>query len=501
MREAHTPFSPASAPVDDHPELIFDPDDPTLSHAVWLILVGAVAYGILLLLASPDDYRGRIYGAGGLVLIAAATQVVLRYRGTVAAVRLLAGGGWTFATYAAFVGEGVRAPVLIAYPVILIFTGWMLGVRYCVGLFIASSVAVVFMVTGQQAGLIGNLRAATPVMVTVVHLFLLAISTALTIYLLKKFRERYLEECRLNDEVKLHLQAVEKREGYQRALLENFPFMVWLKDEQGRYLAVNQAFVTGFGWPSAEAVVGKNDHDIAASHLAVKRNQDDLLTVLASSSCKPVEELLEMAGQVRWCETCKSPVMIDGKVVGMVGYARDITDRKEADAAIAESRNLLRAVIDTAPIRVFWKDRRLCYLGCNAAFARDAGMAHPKDVIGRDDYQMRWTDQAEAYRAADRAVMESGIARLYMEEQQTTPDGVEIWVRISRIPLRNADNETIGVLGIYEDITELKHTAAELERHRNQLNALVNERAAGLSPGDAAAAAAGKPRKPPGAPG
>ena len=496
MPEAHTRFSPSSAPVDDHPELIFDEGDPTLSHAVWLILVGAVVYGALLLLTSPDDYRGRIYGVGGLVVLASVTQIVLRHRGAVAAVRLLSGGGWIFATYVAFVGEGVRAPILVAYPVILIFSGWMLGARYCVGLFIASSVAVVFMAAGQQAGLIGNLRAATPVMMTVVHVFVLAISATLTIYLLTKFRQRYLEECRLNDEIGMHLEAVEKREGYQRALLENFPFMVWLKDEHGRYLAVNQAFVTGFGWPSAEAVVGKTDLDIAASNLAAKLSQEDLLTVFTSSSCKPVEELLEMGGQLRWCETCKSPVMVDGEVVGMVGYARDITDRKAAEAAIAESRNLLRAVIDTAPVRVFWKDRRLCYLGGNSAFARDAGMAHPRDLIGKDDYQMRWADRAESYRAADRSVMESGSAALYVEELQTTPEGVETWLRISRVPLRDAHNETIGVLGIYEDITESRQAAAELEMHRNHLDAMVEERAAALSP-HGEATGAGKRAKPP----
>lgn len=497
MHEAHTRFSPSSAPIDDHPELIFDEGDPTLSQAVWLILVGAVIYGALLL-SSPEDYRQRIHGVGGLVVLTIATQLVLRYRGAVMAVRLLAGGGWIFATYVAFVGEGVRAPILVAYPVILIFSGWMLGARYCVGLFVASSVAVVFMVMGQLAGTIGDLKVATPVMMTVVHVFVLAISATLTIYLLRKFRERYFEECRLNDEIKLHLQAVEKREGYQRALLENFPFMVWLKDEQGRYLAVNQAFVTGFGWPSAEAVVGKTDLDIAASNQAAKLSQEDLLTVFTSSHSKPVEELLDMGGQLRWCETCKSPVTVDGQVVGMVGYARDITERKAAEAAIAESRNLLRAVIDTAPVRVFWKDRRLGYLGCNSAFARDAGLTHPKDVIGRDDYQMRWADRAEAYRAADRAVMESGIAELYAEEPHTSADGTEVWLRISRVPLRNPDNETIGVLGIYEDITESRQAAAELEMHRNHLDALVEQRAAALSP-NGAATESGKPAKPPGA--
>ncbi|MDP1610270.1 MAG: PAS domain S-box protein [Sulfuritalea sp.] len=466
MRKAHPPFSPSSTPVDDHPELIFHEDDTTLGHTIWLIFVGGLIYGGLLVLTSPEDYRGRIYGVGGLMVLAIAAQLTLRYRSNVAAVRLLAIGGWVFATYAAFIGEGVRAPILIAYPVILIFSGWMLGVRYCLGLLVASCVAVIFMAMGQQAGLIGNLRPATPLMMIVVYLFVLGMSTTLTIYLLDLFRERYIEERRLNEQITQHLKAVEKREGYQRALLENFPFMVWMKDEQGRYLAVNQAFVRGFGWPSADAVVGKTDLDIAVSHIEGKARPEEI-AVIASIGRSPVEELIDIGGKRRWCETCKSPVLVDGRVVGMVGYARDITERKAVDAAVAESRNLLRAVIDTAPVRVFWKDRRLCYLGCNAAFARDAGMAHPKDVIGRDDYQLRWADQAESYRAADRVVLESGIARLNVEERQTTADGQETWLRISRVPLRDAQNETIGVLGIYEDITEARQAAAELERHRN----------------------------------
>jgi len=468
MPEAHSRFSPSRAPVDDHPELIFHEDDSTLVHAIWLIFVGALIYGGLLALTSAEDYRGRIYGVGGLMVLAVASLLTLRYRGTPATVRLLAFGGWVFATYAAFIGEGVRAPILIAYPVILIFSGWMLGVRYCLGLLVASCVAVIFMAMGQQAGLIGHLRPATPVMMIVVHLFVLAMSATLTVYLLNLFRERYLEECRLNDEITRHLKAVEKREGYQRALLENFPFMVWLKDEQGRYLAVNQAFVKGFGRPSEQSVIGKTDLDIAAAKMDdADRPQD--LTVFTSSNLNPVEELIDVGGEHRWCETCKSPVLVDGRVVGMVGYARDITERKAADAAVAESRNFLRAVIDTAPLSVFWKDRRLRYLGCNAAFAHDAGMAHPDDVVGKDDYQLPWAEHAESYRAADRAVLESGIARPNVEERHVAADGRVTWLRVSRAPLRDAHNEVIGVLGICEDITEARQAAIELEMHRNHL--------------------------------
>ena len=58
---------------------------------------------------------------------------------------------------------------------------------------------------------------------------------------------------------------------------------------------------------------------------------------------------------------------------------------------------LLEGIIRTAPVRVFWKDLNLVYLGCNDLFASDAGFTDPKDLIGKDDYQMTWRDQAELY--------------------------------------------------------------------------------------------------------
>ncbi|MEO5373916.1 MAG: response regulator [Alphaproteobacteria bacterium] len=134
---------------------------------------------------------------------------------------------------------------------------------------------------------------------------------------------------------------------------------------------------------------------------------------------------------------------------------------------LARSQNILQNVIDTAPIRVFWKDLNLRYLGCNPAFVQDAGKSHPNEVIGEDDFQMAWAAQAELYRADDRRVMETGVAKLSYEEPQTTPDGRTIWLSTSKVPLRNRLNETIGVLGIYEDITKRKEAEiAQLNARR-----------------------------------
>ena len=108
------------------------------------------------------------------------------------------------------------------------------------------------------------------------------------------------------------------------------------------------------------------------------------------------------------------------------------------------------------PVRVFWKDKNLVYLGCNTLFARDAGFADPKDIIGKDDFQMGWRDQAELYRSDDRQVIESGCSKILIEESQTTPDGKTITLLSSKVPLRNSEEEIQGVLGTYMDITERK---------------------------------------------
>lgn len=155
---------------------------------------------------------------------------------------------------------------------------------------------------------------------------------------------------------------------------------------------------------------------------------------------------------------------IFGALYASLFYAIRRTDRALANwqNAVAESHNLLQTIIDTAPVRVFWKDRESHYLGCNPAFAKDAGETSPQDIIGKSDSQLGWKKQAALYYADDQQVMESGIPKLAYEEPQATPDGKVIWLQTSKVPLRNAANEIIGVLGVYQDITERKQIEEKL---------------------------------------
>ncbi|MDD2774872.1 MAG: PAS domain-containing protein [Gallionella sp.] len=134
----------------------------------------------------------------------------------------------------------------------------------------------------------------------------------------------------------------------------------------------------------------------------------------------------------------------------------EISEHKQAESTLWELTNLLQSIMENLPASIFWKDRESRYLGCNTRFALDAGRSTPEELIGKTDFEMTWKDQAELYRADDHATMASGIPKLAFEEPQTTPDGDMIWLRTSKVPLRDANNQIIGVLGFYQDITAYK---------------------------------------------
>lgn len=159
---------------------------------------------------------------------------------------------------------------------------------------------------------------------------------------------------------------------------------------------------------------------------------------------------------------------------------------------LAQSSALLQGIVDAAPIRVFWKDKDLRYMGCNPLFALDAGLTHPREIVGKSDHDLPWHQQAERYRADDAAVVATGAAKLNFEEPQGDPKGEQTWLRTSKVPLRDGQGAIVGVLGIYEDITETRRNRDELQQHRVHLEELVTERTQELSVAKEAAESAAR---------
>ncbi len=142
----------------------------------------------------------------------------------------------------------------------------------------------------------------------------------------------------------------------------------------------------------------------------------------------------------------------------------------EISREVARQTSMLRQVLSTIPVRVYWKDLKGNYLGCNNLFASDAGFASPDELIGRRDEAMAWAAHAEARRADDKKVLSSGRARLGVETRLGGQPGGEVWLESNKIPLQNESGEVIGILGTYHDISQRKNAEYAVRLNERSLN-------------------------------
>jgi two-component system cell cycle sensor histidine kinase/response regulator CckA len=158
---------------------------------------------------------------------------------------------------------------------------------------------------------------------------------------------------------------------------------------------------------------------------------------------------------------------------GCAVWVRDTSVQQLAEDELFRSQELLRSVLDTFPARVFWKDRESVFLGCNASFARNIGLADPSEIVGRTDFDIHTPADAERYRADDQKIMRTGEARIEYEEPMTRVDGSEGWARTSKVPIRDKNGRVIGLLGSYQDITDQKRAAEALRESEGFLDSIV----------------------------
>ncbi len=149
---------------------------------------------------------------------------------------------------------------------------------------------------------------------------------------------------------------------------------------------------------------------------------------------------------------------------------QEIGERRVIEEELRRSRNMLALTLDSVPQAIFWKDHQGVYLGCNRVFAQAAGFEDPEQIVGLTDFDLPWPrGEAEAYRADDRAVIETGLPKRHIVEPLQQSSGTRLWIDTTKVPLRDQDGRIRGVLGVYEDITERVEAEAERTRLQAQL--------------------------------
>jgi len=139
------------------------------------------------------------------------------------------------------------------------------------------------------------------------------------------------------DELAAFNHRLRKSDVSMRAILDNSPYMVWLKDAEGRYIKVNRTYVDYVRQKDDQQVIGKTDFDLWPKELAEKYRADDA-KVMASRKQLHTEDPSLDGDVMHWTETFKTPVIDEnGNVLGTTGFARDITDRKKSEEELKRS--------------------------------------------------------------------------------------------------------------------------------------------------------------------
>lgn len=180
-----------------------------------------------------------------------------------------------------------------------------------------------------------------------------------------------------------NLQALEQarrnNEATLRTLLDNLPYRAWLKDKEGRFLAVNHEFARAYSDLSPEDLVGQIDQQVLPPEIAARCRAADQ-AIMASGKSQYVEESLLENQEERWLETFRTPIFDShGHLLGTTGLARDITERKRVEEALA----LAASIYQTSSEAIMVTDADNNIVDVNPAFTRLTGYER-EDVLGQN---------------------------------------------------------------------------------------------------------------------
>ena len=179
-------------------------------------------------------------------------------------------------------------------------------------------------------------------------------------------------------------------------------------------------------------------------------------------------------GTTLYIEDHSVPTYKEGKLISVDGVLRDVTERKSAEDAKQSERILLRTLIDNFPHAVYVKDRQYRTVIANPASLKYTGLPSEADALGKTDFDVYPMDVAEMFYADDQRVIRDGQAVINREEFVIDSDGKKHWLLTSKIPLRDAQGQVIGLVGVGMDVTERKLIDEALRQSEAELRALFN---------------------------
>ena len=275
---------------------------------------------------------------------------------------------------------------------------------------------------------------------------------------------------RFDAEQRMRLEVSEKRYKIISELISDYAFSAIVNADGSYNLEwMTESFTRFTGYTRDEARNFGNQPVIYHPD-DTQRVVDDLARVLKGEAVDSEYRIITRDGNLRWSRIYRRPIWDakQGRVVSFYGVAQNITERKQAEAALAEERNLLRTLIDNLPDQVFVKDQQSRFIIANVATARHLGFSSPDMLVGKSDFDLNMpTESAKQHFDDEQELMRSSEKPLTVEFTGHDSTNSENWYLSTKTPLHGRSGEVIGLVGINRNVTEIKR--AEAQRHKMEL--------------------------------
>ncbi|MBV7329672.1 response regulator [Chloroflexi bacterium TSY] len=249
-------------------------------------------------------------------------------------------------------------------------------------------------------------------------------------------------------------KELQEQQKFIQLILSNIPIALNVLDKDGVFTLSEGQGLDRLGYKPGE-LVGQSIFD-------VYRHRSDLLNNFQAVLSGEERTFINRDDHNVVYESRALPLRDDhGNVTGLISVGVNITERVQAERALETERKLLRTLIDILPDYIYAKDQESCFILANWALATFRGFDTPKQLIGKTDFDLFGEEQMRSTYEQEQEIMQSGKPLLNKMFRRGTDESPR-WVLTTKVPLRDATENIVGLVGISRDVTDLKLIEDEL---------------------------------------
>lgn len=452
------------------------PDDEVDSSAAWepsvvflkftiaTMLVGA-AVGLMALRIFAPEQILRGFGPVLMLLLAVLGWYLLARGRVQATVKVLSYGVWVAITLIALITNGVRAPIVVAYPIVILMIGWLISSRQALVAAVLTVLATAGLVVAEAWGWLPRPVPNVPVLHGVVQVVVAILSVGLIVFLVRAYRKR-LDELRL-----IGRDLAASKDELQRAqAVAKVGSWVYEVAADSMRLSAEACRILGLPEGSSES----HDAYLARVHPTDRDAVESAWRAALESGEFDHEHRIMVGETTRWVrQKAELKRSADGTPLSAVGITQDISDRKQAEEALKANEQRFES-LSTISSDWFWQqDEQFRFTDFSGAFS--SGFTPLAKSLGKTRWELDINLSPEQW-AAHRAILEAHLPFKQFEYDITGEYGEVRWYSISGEPLFDEAGHFTGYHGTGRNITERKKAEEKIEELAffDQLTGLPN---------------------------